>query len=374
MVCMHHSSVIHLCSSLWFPANLQCDSRLRWVCDYGKAPDLVSVLQRTIWPGHSNFGCTCTVCNNMDTVDVESGDGEDNAQPGENVSATVFGKLLRQIRAVVRFKNGISPAVKEDNKRRDLFLDRYTSKVNTGTINIAGKRRASRSGHGSHCARAAFSFYIIPDGEPYFYWMTVLCCAVLYNFWLIMPRIAFRGLQDRNSSLFFVFDYLCDGIYILDIFFRFHLGYFEEGVVVHKAEKMKKEYVGSIGIWFDIIALLPLDLVYLLVGIEPLLRLPRLIKGFRLLPFTRMIETRLHYIFISRIAVLVHLLALCIHWDACFFFLVSRAEGLASDGWVYRPENINGSSVLLAYLFSFHWATLALTTIGDLPVPHTVGE
>jgi hypothetical protein len=316
---------------------------------------------------------------NMDIMDVEGAyDQEDNKPEGDCGEENKrlggkprLAKVLRHIRTAVWFRNGISPAVNEDIKRRDSFLDRYTSKVNTGTINIAGKRGASRSGYRSHCA--AFSFYMIPDGDPYFYWMSVLCCAVLYNFWLIMPRIAFEGLQNDNAYLFFVFDYLCDGIYILDIYFRFHLGYFEEGLVVHDPEKMKKKYMGSIGIWLDIIALLPLDLIYLVVGVKPLLRLPRLIKGFRLLPFTRMIETRLHYIFISRIAVLVHLLSLCIHWDACFFFLVSRAEGLSSDGWVY-PETINSSSVLLAYLFSFHWATLALTTIGDLPVPHTVGE
>lgn len=310
----------------------------------------------------------------MDTGDIES--GIDAVQTGSDVEAPAarLRRVLNQVRLALRLKNAVAPArneqppASEDKKRRDSFLDRYTA-INTSTIASNHSRRGSRS---ESCC-TDFLFVILPDGEFYFYWMIVLCFAVLYNYWLIMPRIAFQGLQEGNAAVFFVLDYLCDGIYVLDIAVQFHLGFLEEGMVVCEPKRLKRNYLGSFSIWVDIVTLLPLELLYFVVGVEPALRLPRLIKGFRLLPFPRIIETRLRYPFISRIAVLVHLLALCIHWDACFFFLVSRAEGLATDGWVY-PETFNQSSVLLRYLFSFHWATLALTTIGDLPVPHTTGE
>ena len=306
-----------------------------------------------------------------ETPDVESGLSDPQR---DECPKTRFRKFVDQVRLALRVANAIAPSTKqqqtEDRQRRDSFLDRYTA-FNTDSIARNHSDRRDLESEDQSCA--CVSLVILPDGDFYFYWMIVVCCAVLYNYWLIMPRIAFQALQTKNAALFFVLDYLSDVIYVLDIAVRFHLGFFEEGMVVCQPSRLKQNYLRSVGIWFDFVTLLPLDLMYIVIGVEPSLRLPRLVKGFRVLPVSRMIESRLHYSIVSRIATLVHFLSLCIHWDACFYFLISRAEGIVSDDWVY-PMTLNESSVLIHYLFSFHWATLALTTIGDLPVPHTAGE
>ena len=40
-----------------------------------------------------------------------------------------------------------------------------------------------------------------------------------------------------------------------------------------------------------------------------------------------------------RIAVLVFHLLTAIHWNACFYFLMSSYNGFGSDGWVYPDIN-----------------------------------
>lgn len=40
-----------------------------------------------------------------------------------------------------------------------------------------------------------------------------------------------------------------------------------------------------------------------------------------------------------RIGVVVWYIAIIIHWNACFYFLISETIGLGSDGWVYGALN-----------------------------------
>ena len=79
-----------------------------------------------------------------------------------------------------------------------------------------------------------------------------------------------------------------------------------------------------------------------------------------------------------------------IHWNACFYFLISESIGLGSDQWVYGiqnkqslPEGVK-DTLTRRYIYSFYWfsftifhlftdspfrSTLILTTIGEVPGP-----
>ena len=81
-----------------------------------------------------------------------------------------------------------------------------------------------------------------------------------------------------------------------------------------------------------------------------------------------------------RLFTLMFYLSLIIHWNACFYFLISKSIGFGSDGWVYpgiEGENATSgeySQLFRQYIVSLYWSTLTLTTIGELPGPVTDGE
>lgn len=86
-------------------------------------------------------------------------------------------------------------------------------------------------------------------------------------------------------------------------------------------------------------------------------------------------ESRTNYPNLFRVFMLILLITLIIHWNACFYFLISESLGFGSDTWVY-PAMVdeNGNLTEFAtlsrqYLFCFYWSTLTLTTIGELPGP-----
>ena len=69
---------------------------------------------------------------------------------------------------------------------------------------------------------------------------------------------------------------------------------------------------------------------------------------------------------------LVLWIVIIIHWNACFYYLISDSIGFGADDWVY-PSQENGSdysTLSRQYIYSFYWSTLTLTTIGEVPGPH----
>lgn len=56
-----------------------------------------------------------------------------------------------------------------------------------------------------------------PFGHVYHYWLLIVSLAVVYNLYLIIGRAVFWQLENVNPTLWFVLDYVCDGIYVLDI-------------------------------------------------------------------------------------------------------------------------------------------------------------
>lgn len=61
------------------------------------------------------------------------------------------------------------------------------------------------------------------------------------------------------------------------------------------------------------------------------------------------------------------------HWNACFYFKISRYLGFGSDEWVYPSlEDSDNAWFFKQYMTCFYWSCLTLTTIGDTPYPETV--
>ena len=62
------------------------------------------------------------------------------------------------------------------------------------------------------------------------------------------------------------------------------------------------------------------------------------------------------------------------HIFACFWFLTAKFSDFHPDTWVYR-EGLQDATPAKQYLYSLHWATQTVTTVGygDIPA-FTTGE
>ncbi|KAG5452318.1 Cyclic nucleotide-gated cation channel alpha-3 [Clonorchis sinensis] len=146
--------------------------------------------------------------------------------------------------------------------------------------------------------------------------------------------------------------------------------YLEYGIPVLKRRKIAKYYMKTVGFRLDLLSLLPLDLIQIKVGTQPMLRFPRFIKLHRFLEWKMSIGHLCRIPSIWRLFHLLHLLFLGCHWCACLYFDISAFEQFKST-WGFVPHDGSNTTLFRVYLVSFYWATLALTTIGIEEPPTT---
>ncbi|VEN45137.1 unnamed protein product, partial [Callosobruchus maculatus] len=219
-----------------------------------------------------------------------------------------------------------------------------------GTESRYGFRRidsySSRIRVGSH----NWSFVFDPAGRLCYYWSMVVSLAFLYNFWVIIYRFAFREIDSNTIVVWFCLDYFADFLYLVDILFHFRTGYLEDGVLQTDSGKLRQHYMNSTTFYIDCLCLLPLDFLYLSIGTERHTNYPNLFRS----------------------SSLIHYLLVIFHWNGCLFHIILKNDGFGSKNWVYSDSD--STDYVKAYLQSYYWCTLALTTIGDLPRPRNKGE
>lgn len=190
---------------------------------------------------------------------------------------------------------------------------------------------------------------------------------------MIIGRSAFLLLQERLLIVWLVFDYLCDVCYIIDTVIHTRKGYLEQGLIVRDISKLRKHYHQSRAFLLDIISLLPTDFLYFLPRFRllPALRFNRLFRIYRTFEFSDKVETQTNHPNVFRLVSLLIIILIIIHWNACFYFIISRWIGYSSDGWVYNMTGPTASTLTTQYLYCFFWSTLVLTNIGEVPPPET---
>ena len=216
-------------------------------------------------------------------------------------------------------------------------------------------------------------YVISPEGDCMYMWLAVLSLCVLYNVWIIIAREAFVDLQKGHEIFWLITDGIADLVYVIDIGVQMRTGYLEMGMLVRETQKLVLNYVKSVMFIYDLLALLPLDLLQFRIGIHPILRFPRFIKIYRTLRFMNIVGMKAFYPNVWRVANLTHMLFLAAHYFAAFYFLLSRAERFKGN-WNYpEPIGVYGS-VSRQYLRSLYWATMTLSNIGDIRHPETSWE
>ncbi|XP_049942660.1 uncharacterized protein LOC126419513 [Schistocerca serialis cubense] len=198
----------------------------------------------------------------------------------------------------------------------------------------------------------------------------LLTVCVLYNLWTLIVRQSFPELQQRAPAFWLSCDSISDAVFLLDVAVQFRTGYLEQGLMVYDSKKLAGHYLRSRAFLLDLSALLPLDLLQINLGTNPILRFPRFLKVYRVYDYYYMVESRTVYPNLWRVVNLIHILMILAHWFGCFYYLLSEAEEFQGD-WVYPYRPGEYATLTRKYLGSLYWSTLTLTTIGDLPTPES---
>uniref|UniRef100_A0A3B4YMC2 Cyclic nucleotide gated channel subunit alpha 2 n=1 Tax=Seriola lalandi dorsalis TaxID=1841481 RepID=A0A3B4YMC2_SERLL len=274
--------------------------------------------------------------------------------------------VFRLVSMVMTLREWAQKSLAEETERPDSFLERFRGPAHMDIQ--APPSRFSHSHTGSDCNIVVLS----PSDDAYYHWLMVIGAAVFYNWTLLVVRACFDDLQMRNVLVWLVLDYVCDGVYILDIAVRLHTGFLDQGLMVKDVRRLRETYVRNLQCKLDICSILPTDLLYLTVGIgyTPLLRFNRLLRLTRLFEFFERTETRTGYPNAFRICKLVLYILVIIHWNACVYYSFSKVLGLGSDSWVYpNASDPEFGSLTRSYIYCLYWSTLTLTTIGETPAP-----
>uniref|UniRef100_A0A3P9M6N3 Cyclic nucleotide gated channel subunit beta 1b n=1 Tax=Oryzias latipes TaxID=8090 RepID=A0A3P9M6N3_ORYLA len=202
----------------------------------------------------------------------------------------------------------------------------------------------------------------------YVLWMLLVSLAWNWNVWFIPVRWAFPYQTPDNILYWLLTDYVCDLIYILDItVFQPRLQFVREGDIVSDKKEMRKNYMKTVRFKFDIASLVPLEFFYFKTGINPLLRLPRLLKIYSFLEFNERLEAILTKAYIYRVIRTTTYLLYCLHFNACLYHWTSAFIGLGSTQWVYNGDG-NG------YIRCYYFAVKTLINIGGVPDPTSLSE
>lgn len=214
--------------------------------------------------------------------------------------------------------------------------------------------------------------------EPYssfiYFWSWILMSAIHYNSWIIILRVAFPEAQIRYQYLWFSFDYMADFIYLVDLLVSSKMSFLENGLYVNDVKRVMLCYLKSKQFLLDMLSLLPLDIMYIWFPFNPILRSPKLIKYYKVFTAKRVLESMTNFPNLFRGVFWLHIMFLLMHWNACFFFIISKYEGFGSNDWVYPQLEGIHHHLVHRYIKCMYWSTVVLTTIGESSIPETTIE
>ncbi|KAG7303735.1 hypothetical protein JYU34_012303 [Plutella xylostella] len=211
--------------------------------------------------------------------DSSNNASSESKSPGQRTKSN---QRWMKLRTTVQLSSAIQK--KPPLKREDSFLKRFSTRQipetqetveDTGSEGAAGEPRHPRARR--RRLRAPRSV-VNPDENFYFYWLWLITLCVLYNLWTLIVRQSFPELQIMAHYFWVTCDGLSDAVFALDLVVQLRTGYLEQGLMVYDSKKLSLHYLRSRSFLLDLGALLPLDLLQLWLGTNPLIRFPRFLK------------------------------------------------------------------------------------------------
>ena len=223
-----------------------------------------------------------------------------------------------------------------------------------------------------------------PNSMEKGFWDLWIAFCILYSVISIPVYIGFNVFPTTDNALY-VWDWIIDGFFWLDILLSFNTGFYTDGEqLVTNRKYVTRNYLEG---WFllDFVCAFPWDLVTEGASVDPrvvrVFRIVRLFRLIRLVKLRRMIETKLEddlgvtiNMSFFRLIQMLSINLLCAHLLACGWFLVGSANVRTDDcqsgsfpelcnGWVER-SGYQDASLDDRYVASLYWTVATMCAVG----------
>ncbi|DAZ99511.1 TPA: hypothetical protein N0F65_005383 [Lagenidium giganteum] len=227
-----------------------------------------------------------------------------------------------------------------------------------------------------------------PTSMHRMWWICALQVVLVVN-WIMLPLQLAFVLLDTPSWITTAINAACDVILWLDIYWSFAIAYMEQSEKVIDVRCTARRYVRR-GFLLDILCAFPWDHFPVTVARRELLRLPRLVRVWRIGGHYAEVDAFLRIENKHRLALFALLLVMLFHITACLYFSVTYIEPFsdAVNAWLPSLRPLNSSwyldgghqlidsasvstSVIVAtqYLRSLYFASYVLTALGRTTEP-----
>eukprot|EP00798_Chlamydomonas_sp_ICE-L_P017133 gene17133-23437_t len=234
---------------------------------------------------------------------------------------------------------------------------------------------------------------ILPSQSWYRVWWGITVVAAFATAYIEPLIIAFKHQQrlgpfDDVAHVMEIFLFVVFGI---DLFINMNTAYVEQKTQVLKTDlkTIRKHYFRGL-FWFDLIGVLPLDMIAVSFFAAPadpasllavklsalkwlhLVRCYRIIQLFSYMEYHAKIVSQLAMTLIRNQTSLFYI----IHWAACTFYYIARLECFAPESWVGQNyELLKDKNRFDKYIYSLYFSITTFATVGfgDFH-PYTVGE
>ena len=198
-------------------------------------------------------------------------------------------------------------------------------------------------------------------------WENVSLCLCT----LITYTVPFQAAFGHDIVTLWVINYLFDLVFVLDIYIRLHLSFYDKnGVLITNPIATAKHYFKGNFIP-DAVASFPTDIFCLAASsntlfVLALVRLNRVIRFYRPLQYLSYRENKISANnFMIRCLKFLYAMLAFNHWVACVWFVNACNTDCSGNKWaVSGSRNLNDSTVFFKYVISLYWTFTTLTSLG----------
>uniref|UniRef100_A0A8R1I6R8 Cyclic nucleotide-binding domain-containing protein n=1 Tax=Caenorhabditis japonica TaxID=281687 RepID=A0A8R1I6R8_CAEJA len=186
-----------------------------------------------------------------------------------------------------------------------------------------------------------------PYGRFYMTWLSLVTLCFLYNSFCIPLRSSYPYQTADNWVYWFIVDYACDVVYLVDMLvIKPRLRFTRGGIQVKVLADTRRHYLMTRTIKLDILSILPTDLMYFAFGKKPIWRMNRTLKINSFWLLFDMLDNSFSNPYAIRIARTLSYMIYIIHCNSCVYYKLSAMQAFGQIAYLE-----NGKWYLNKYIY-----------------------
>ncbi|KAH7712592.1 Protein CNG-1 b [Aphelenchoides avenae] len=315
---------------------------------------------------------------------------------------------------------------RRDDEERIVEDERMLSKlfqiVTTTNVKVHGDEEQATSPQATGIWQRLIHLTFDDTRTPFYLWSGVVTMACVYN-WISIGMLIFEDFFEHWYWHWIFGNLLSDAVNLVDIAAQSKREFLLDGIPIREPQEIRKHYFKSKSFLFDVLSVLPTDLLLLWQPRISVVRLNRLLKTYRYSDFMQRTEIHTHHPYAFHMFRLFTICYVLFHWNGCVYFLLSILydyQNAIGDDWVfafskipdvlypvcdaridegclfdethydfhYRHDYVDElnrfwsgrfnatsfSNLTKKYSLSFYWSALTLVTLGEQPWPRNKGQ